>query len=241
MYFHRFACKICNKRIKCDHMGRREVVKHCETQSHKDQAKSFHLQSKLPVSTQGPSSQRLAAELKMAVLTASSNIPLAFHDKLSPMIRSIFPDSRIASDYHSASTKATCMLNLAVAPILIENLVESMKSHPFSISTDGSNDTGLEKMNPATVRIYDFKTSCVSTRFMDMCVSSSSTAQSLYSSLNGKLEELLKCSNPWALCTSVGVDNTSVNIGIRDSIKTRVLERNSAIFFNGCPCHIIHS
>ncbi len=43
------------------------------------------------------------------------------------------------------------------------------------------------------------------------------------------------------LCTSVGVDNTSVNIGIRNSIKSRVLERNSAIFFNGCPCHIIHN
>ncbi len=148
-------------------MGRREVVKHCETQSQKDQVKSFYLQSRLPLSTWRPSSQRLKAELRMVNLTASSNISLAFHDKLSPMIRSIFPDSRIASDYHSASTKATCMLNLAVAPILVENLVESMKSHPFSISTDGSNDTGLEKMNPATVRSF------VSTRFLDMCVSGS--------------------------------------------------------------------
>ena len=133
------------------------------------------------------------------------------------------------------------MLNLSVAPVLVGNLVESMKSHPFSISTDSSNDTGLEKMNPATVRIYDFETSRVSTRFFDMCVSSSSTAQSLYSSLDGKLEELFQCSNPRALCTSVGVDNTSVNIRIRDSTKTRVLERNSAIFFNGCLCHIIHN
>ena len=241
MYYHRFECKICSKRMKCDHMGRREVAKHCETQSHKVQAKSFHLQSRLQLSTQGPSSQQLIAELKMAVLTASSNIPLAFHDKLSPMIRSIFPDSRIASVYHSASTKATCMLNLAVAPILVDNLVESMKSHRFSISTDGSNDTGLEKMNPATVHIYNLESSCVSTRFLDRCVSSSSTAHSLYSSLNGKLEELLQCSNIWALCTSVGVDNTSVNIGIRISIKSRVLERISAIFFNGCPCYILHN
>ena len=237
----RFECKICNKRIKCDHMGRREVVKHSETQSHKDLAKSFHSQSRLQVSTMGMSNQRLTAEMKMAVLTASSNVSLAFHDKLSPMIRSVFPDSRIASNYHSASTKATCMLNLAVAPILIEDLVKSMKEHPFSISTDGSNDTGLEKMNPATVRIYDLKENCVSTRFLDMCVSSSSTAHSLYNSLNGKLEELLQHPNPWDLCTSVGVDNTSVNIGIRDSIKTRVLERNSSVFFNGCPCHIIHN
>ena len=55
-------------------------------------------------------------------------------------------------------------------------------------------------------------------------------------SMDTKLVELLKCPNPWSRCTSVGVDNTSVNqIGIRDSIKTRVQNRNSAIFFNGCP------
>ena len=67
------------------------------------------------------------------------------------MIRSVFPDSRIASDYHSR--------------------LLSMKSHPFSrsISIDGSNDTGLEKKESAHVRF------CVSTCFLDMCVSSSST------------------------------------------------------------------
>ena len=43
------------------------------------------------------------------------------------------------------------------------------------------------------------------------------------------------------MCTSVGVDNTSVNIGVRDSLKTRVLGCNPAIYFNGCPCHILHN
>ena len=83
-----------------------------------------------------------------------------------------------------------------------------MRAHPFSISIDGSNDTGLEKMNPVTVRIYNLKEVCVSTRFLDMCLSSSSTAHSLYSALSGKLEELLQFSEPQDLCTSVGVDNT---------------------------------
>ena len=43
------------------------------------------------------------------------------------------------------------------------------------------------------------------------------------------------------MVTAVGVDNTSVNIGVRDSIKTRVLRQNPAVYFNGCPCHIIHN
>ena len=112
----------------------------------------------------------------MAVLTAGSNVPLAFHDHLSPTIRKVFPDSKIASKYHSASTKATCMLNEAVAPALLEDLLESMKRHPFSISVDGSNDSDLAKMNPITVRLYDLNSNKVVTRFVDMCTSSSSTA-----------------------------------------------------------------
>lgn len=40
---------------------------------------------------------------------------------------------------------------------------------------------------------------------------------------------------------SVGVDNTSVNIGIRNSLKSRITVQNPAIYFNGCPCHILHN
>lgn len=163
-------------------MGKQDVTKHCHTQSHRDQARA--LQSQARINFNAPESSealnRIVAELKIAVLTASSNIPMAFHDMLSPTLSKVFPDSKIACKYHSASTKATCMLNLAVAPILVENLLQQMRTHPFSLSTDGSNDTGLQKMNPATVRIYDINENCIVTRFLDMCPSGSSTAAALY-------------------------------------------------------------
>jgi len=72
----------------------------------------------------------------MAVLTASCNVPFAFHDQLSPMIRSVFLDSKIAAKYHSASTKAMCMLNLAIAPALKEDLLENMRVHASFLSFD---------------------------------------------------------------------------------------------------------
>ena len=74
-----------------------------------------------------------------------------------------------------------------------------------------------------------------------MCLSTSSTAEDIFTVFDAKLGELLHCSNPWKTCTSVGVDNTSVNIGVRNSLKTRIFQRNPAAFFNGCPCHIIHN
>ena len=218
-------------------MGKQDVIKHCKTQGHQDRAISLKSQSRLNFSN--PSSdevlKRTEAEVRMAVLMASCNIPLAFHDQLSPTIRRIFPDSKIAAKYHSASTKAMCMLNLAVAPSLKKDLVDNMKVHPFSVSVDGSNDTGMEKMNPVTIRIYDQSSGKVVTQFLDICTSTSSTAEAIFNVMDGRLSELLESTNPWNMCTSVGVDNTSVNIGIRNSLKTRILKRNSAIFLMVVP------
>ena len=171
-------------------MGKQDVEKHCKTRGHQQQAKAQQSQSKLPFTSQQQSQEikkRTQAELKMAVLTAGCNIPLAFHDHLSPMVRKVFPDSKIAVQYHSASTKATCMLNLAVAPALLKNLVQCMKAQPFSNAIDGSNDTGLEKMNPVTVRLFDLNNDKVETRFLDMCSSKSSTASGIYTILNERM------------------------------------------------------
>jgi len=46
---------------------------------------------------------------------------------------------------------------------------------------------------------------------------------------------------PWSNCVGFCVDNTSVNMGIRNYIKSRALAKNSSIFFMGCPCHIVHN
>ena len=146
-------------------MGKRNVIKHCKSQCHRERAKSQNSQSTLNFVRPNSNHEVTEAEVRMAVLTASCNIPLAFHDQLSPALRSVFSDSKIAAKYHSASTKAMCMLNQAVAPTLVQNLLENMKSHPFSLSVDGSNDTGLEKMNPITIRIFEVNSGQVVTQF----------------------------------------------------------------------------
>ena len=47
-----------------------------------------------------------------------------------------------------------------------------MKNKPFAVAVDGSNDTGLEKMNPMTVRLFDDTRGEVVTQFLDMCLTS---------------------------------------------------------------------
>lgn len=85
------------------------------------------------------------AEVKIAVLMAENNIPLAFSNHLSQILPKLFPDSKIVQKYSAAATKTTCMINGAITPHFLRETVNIMKC--------SSNDTSLEKMNPLTVKM----------------------------------------------------------------------------------------
>lgn len=122
----------------------------------------------------------------------------------------------------------------------VTNIVK-MQEDPFTLSTDGSNDNGLEKMNPLSVRIFDIKKRCVSTQLLDMCLTSGHDAGKA-ACIFEKINEVLVSNNiPWTNCLAFSLDNTSVNLGKHNSIKTRVTEKNPETFFMGCPCHIVHN
>ena len=46
---------------------------------------------------------------------------------------------------------------------------------------------------------------------------------------------------PWDKCISLGVDNTSVNIGKHHSLITKARENNDEIILIGCPCHMAYN
>ena len=71
------------------------------------------------------------AEVKMSLLLAQHNVPLALADHLSPLIRDIF-DGEVAKGYACAKTKTTCILNRAAAPQFREDLV-SLMQHPIHL------------------------------------------------------------------------------------------------------------
>lgn len=148
----------------------------------------------------------------MANFLLHHNIPLAVADHLSPLLKDIFPDSKIAEKYAAARTKTTSMINGALAAECQEQLVSLMHSNPFSLSTDGSNDNSLEKMNPLTVRIFDTQKRIVTSQLLDMCLTSGKDAGKAASIYN-KVDEVLGLNNiPWRNCLGFSVDNTSTNL-----------------------------
>jgi len=94
-------------------------------------------------------------------------------------------------------------------------------------------------MNPITIKTFD--KDWVVHRFLDMGVTEGEhcgTAATIFAKIDSVLK---KHSIPWTNCISLSVDNASVNVGDRNSIKTRVLKEHPSLFILGCPCHIAHN
>ena len=108
----------------------------------------------------------MRAEVKVATMLVQHNIPLALADELTPLFHDIFPDSEIAKQFSSKRTKTACIINGAIAPFYQQMLVDFMKNEPFALAVDGSSDTGVEKMNALTIRIFDGNRGMVSNRCM---------------------------------------------------------------------------
>ena len=123
----------------------------------------------------------------------------------------IFPESKIAKEYKIGKTKASCILNESLAPHFLQETVQIIKNDFYSLSTDGSNDTELEKINPLTVPLYDSSKSRVDTRFLDMCCTSgqnSGTAAAIFQKIDNVM---IKLQLPWKNCVAFSLDNTSTN------------------------------
>ncbi|XP_061571349.1 uncharacterized protein LOC133424833 [Cololabis saira] len=180
------------------------------------------------------------AEVKVAVAMVQHDVSFAVADHFSPLWRECFKDSPTAQHFKSASTKTTCIINHAVAPHFRNELVMKMRENPFTLVTDGSNDTGLEKMNPLTVRVFD-GTNKVVHRFLDMCTTSGrscGTADVIYKKIH---DVLVEHKIPWTNCVGLSVDNAPVDIGATNSIASKMLKENPSIYIHGCPCHIMHN
>ena len=182
----------------------------------------------------------IKAEVKMALMIVHHNTFFNLSDHLTQIIKSEFHGSCAAEQFSCGRTKTAAIVNCIGAELKAQ-LVNDMKNFPFSIMIDGSNDTGIAKMYPITVRIYDVEFSRVMTKFFDINLiegRTSGTAATIFENVDAVFNNH---AIQWSSVTGLGVDNTNVNIGEHDSIKSRVLEKEPGIVVVGCPCHMLHN
>ena len=115
-----------------------------------------------------------ATEVKVTGFLGEHNLPFATANHLGPLFRNIFSDSKIAKEYTCGKTKASCILDHAIAPELQKTLV----------GNNGSNDQGLEKMTSVTVKIFDINQHKVVLKFLDMCKSKDSNEKAIFRAID---------------------------------------------------------
>ena len=182
----------------------------------------------------------IQAEVKMAMMIVHHNTFFNLSDHPTQIVKSEFQGSAAAENFACGRTKTSAIINCLGDEFQAE-MVDDMKKFPFSFMIDGSNDTGIAKMYPVTVLIFDVNSNRVMAKFLDMNLiegSTSGTAATIFQHVDALFQ---KYEISWNSVTGLGVDNTNVNIGARDSIKSRVLAKQPNVVFAGCPCHMLHN
>ena len=116
-----------------------------------------------------------------------------------------------------------------------------MNEERHYLSVDASSDTGVSKMNPSTITLFDVNRQVVSQKWLDLCLTTgvdASKPKEVFDAIDNTLE---RYEIPWYHCVAFGIDSTNSNIGAKHSIKSRVTQVNPSIYFVSCPHHIIHN
>ena len=242
---HKFHCIPCGKNITCHHQGLGDVKKHCCGELHTKNVASWKKQKTMNMFNSNKQTTLSQKVIKAEVITTNflvqHNLPIATADHLGPLFKEIFPDSKIAASYSCGRTKTSCILNEALAPQCHKYIIEHCQTHPYSVGTDGSNDTGVAKMNPVSIRLFDINRSkTVTNHFFDMCLTKGEDGAKAYKIFEAIEETFTRDSMLWTNCVSLSIDNTNTMIGANNSVASRFLEMNPELFVAGCPCHLAH-
>ena len=102
-----------------------------------------------------------------------------------------------------------------------EELVSAVRTEPFSIMLDASSDTGLYKMFPITVRIFDTNFDRIKAKFLDMNMPLGPNASMAAFEFNSIEELFTRFELSWKNVTGLGVDNTNSNISAHNLLKQK--------------------
>ena len=94
----------------------------------------------------------------------SAKLQTYFLTYFTKIVRYEFSDSQAGRGYSCGKTKTATIIN-CIGDHVSNDLKFAMQLQPFSIMLDASNDTGIEKMYPITVRIYDVNFNRIMTNF----------------------------------------------------------------------------
>ena len=141
-------CVYCRCDLDISHAGRNDIVRHSKSQKHKayevDVTKTASMTAFLKTDSAKEKEEELElkttrAELMMSELITELNLPLSAADLMTKAVKKMFPDSEISQKFQCGRRKTTCFIK-ELCQRTQNELCERMRTGPYTISTDGSND-----------------------------------------------------------------------------------------------------
>ena len=239
-------CTLCRSVVKINHGGQNDILKHLSVNKHKRAVELIESKEGMEAFLGKRKPKKKKDVDDMSTTNAESlflkfliehNIPLSASDHSGELFAKMFPDSDIAKTYASKRTKSTCIMN-SFGEELSDCLASICSSQPFSIATDGSNDSGSESLYPIVVRYFNEEKGEILTELLTLAsCAERSTGENIFNILN---QELTKRNISWDNCLSFGCDNANVMIGLNKGVAGFIHSVNSKVQIQGCPCHLLH-
>ena len=231
----RAKCTICDCSFNIHHQGLLDVKRHIGGSQHQKLAKDVAASTSIDtfyVSGSTEVEKVTNAEVLFTGFILEHNLPFECSSHAGPLFRKMFPDSKIAAKYGCAATKTACIISHAIAPSLHFHLLDLLRAEPFSLSVDGSSDTGTESMYPLVVKVYDINRGEISSLFWNMALISDCSAAGIFQKVSDIFE---KESIPWENCIGLSLDNASVNMGKHKGLFTHFMKKNDSNYTLDVP------
>ncbi|KAL1488727.1 hypothetical protein ABEB36_014526 [Hypothenemus hampei] len=178
-------CKVC----KCDIKARKSILKQHE-QSLKHNINMNQIDENAIGITYASKNLDLdkdvrIAELKLSAMLATNNLSLKLIDTLTPLLKNVFHDSRIAQNLWCHHEKAKQIVVKRLGDSFLDTLNNLLKKPGcfFSLIMDETTDISMKKQCGITVIYYNENKNKIITDFIDLIELEGGSAIHLYNAL----------------------------------------------------------
>lgn len=162
-------CKVCSSFLS-PHLT--EIKRHRESNKHIVNANQVVQQNSVSevFKMSSLTEKTRIAELKLSALFATNNLPFSLSDTLTPLLSTIFPDSKIAKNLTLKRTKTTAIMKNVLGNSFFNELCDTLKQPGsfYSLIMDETTDISEIKQCAVVIIYFDTKAMTVKTLFLDM-------------------------------------------------------------------------
>jgi hypothetical protein len=234
-------CTVCSRNVSVAYGGRKDLKKHELTSVHQAASASVtstHSLTSYFSNTPGPKREQavVEAEVKFSYFIAEHHLAFALADHCSKLFPSLFPDSEVAKAFKCGRTKATAIMKVVALEVMKILLCRLEESQFFSIHTDDSTDITVQQQCAIMLRFFDNEDGMVRCTFLKLEPVLKADAVGLFSALDKNFTSTgpIRYNN----LIGMGSDGASVMLGTRNSVLTRLKEKQPSLISFHCNCHI---